>query len=127
MSPSGVEPVTFRLIAQCLMQLRPCLAQSIFSVCPGHVIISAHTNISANQCLTIVEVSGRGKVVSVNRITHTHTHTHTQSIQSTFTLLKCFTKTLGGGSTLLRGLSLRANYTTERPPPVGEVSANFCG
>ena len=27
----------------------------------------------------------------------------------------------------LRGLSPRANYMTERPPPVGEVSANFCG
>jgi hypothetical protein len=30
----------------------------------------------------------------------------------------------------LHGLSLWANYTdraTERPPPVGEVIANFCG
>jgi hypothetical protein len=27
----------------------------------------------------------------------------------------------------LRGLSPRANYTTEQPPFVSEVSANFCG
>jgi hypothetical protein len=29
--------------------------------------------------------------------------------------------------TKLRGLSPRANSTTERPPLVGEVSGNFCG
>jgi hypothetical protein len=29
--------------------------------------------------------------------------------------------------TKFRGLSPQANYTTERPPLVGEVSANFCG
>jgi hypothetical protein len=28
---------------------------------------------------------------------------------------------------LFRGLSPQANYMTERPPLVGEVSANFCG
>jgi hypothetical protein len=27
----------------------------------------------------------------------------------------------------LRGLSPQATMPTERPPPVGEVSANFCG
>jgi hypothetical protein len=27
---------------------------------------------------------------------------------------------------LLRDFSPQANYTTERPPLVGEVSANFC-
>jgi hypothetical protein len=27
----------------------------------------------------------------------------------------------------LRGYSPQANYTTERPPLVDEVSANFCG
>jgi hypothetical protein len=31
------------------------------------------------------------------------------------------------GRYLLRGLSPQAIYTTERPPLVGEVSANFCG
>jgi hypothetical protein len=29
--------------------------------------------------------------------------------------------------TKLHGLSPRANYTTERPPLVGEVIVNFCG
>jgi hypothetical protein len=33
---------------------------------------------------------------------------------------------LSEGGCKLRGLNLQANYTDERPPLVGEVSANFC-
>jgi hypothetical protein len=55
---------------------------------------------------------------------------------TTFTLHRDYRLLLGGQSrnlakkktnkTKLRGLSPRAIYT-ERPPLVGEVSANFCG